>query len=140
MEFKSVSELEKYLLKQVSESLQKDVASDGRQLMREHVQDDVYAQYRPSDYERTWQLINSCESSMMTGDTLKLTNTRKGDEGEDVPSIIENGGHYKWGYIRNLDEIIGERPFIKNTFVDLRNGMAKLSLMEAFKKKGFKIE
>ena len=137
MEFKTVSELEKYLLKQISESLKTDVASDGRDLMREHVQDDVYDQYRPSDYERTWELINSCKSSMVSSDTLKLTNTRKGDEGEDVPSIIENGGHYKWGYIRNLDEIIGPRPFIENTFVDLRNGFGKLFIKNSLDKKGF---
>jgi len=137
VEFKTVSELEKYLLKQISESLKTDVASDGRDLMREHVQDDVYDQYRPSDYERTWELINSCKSSMVSSDTLKLTNTRKGDEGEDVPSIIENGGHYKWGYIRNLDEIIGPRPFIENTFVDLRNGFGKLFIKNSLDKKGF---
>jgi len=140
MEFKTVSELEKYLLKQISESLKTDVASDGRDLMREHVQDDVYDQYRPSDYERTWELINSCKSSMVSSDTLKLTNIRKGDEEEDVPNIIENGGHYKWGYIRNLDEIIGKRPFIENTFLDLRNGWGKLFLKNSLEKRGFKTQ
>jgi len=140
MEFKTVSELEKYLLKQISESLKTDVASDGRDLMREHVQDDVYDQYRPSDYERTWELINSCKSSMVSSDTLKLTNTRKGDEGEDVPSIIENGGHYKWGYIRNLDEIIGPRPFMARTYEELENGRAKLFLRNSLEKRGFKTQ
>ena len=138
MDFKSVSDLEKYLLKQISESLQKDVASDGRQLMREHVQDDVYSQYTPLDYERVWGLINSCESSMLNGDTLKLTNTRKGDEGEDVPSIIEYSRGYKWG--TNLDERIGERPFIKNTLIDLQNGVGKQFLINSFKKRGFIVQ
>jgi len=140
MEFKTVSELENYLLKQISQSLEKEVAYDSRDLMREHVQDDVYAQYSPSDYERTYELINSCRTSMISNDTLKLTNTRKGDQGEDVPSVIEYSKGYKWGYIRNLDEIIGERPFIRNTFTDLRNGYAILYLRNAFHKRGFKTE
>lgn len=140
MEFKTLAELEKYLLKQISDSLKTEVALDSRDLMREHIQDDVYSQYRPSEYERTFELINSCETSMETSDTLKLTNARKGDEGEDVPNIIEYGKGYKWGYIRNLDEIIGPRPFIKNTFLDLRSGKAKVFLGNALHNRGFKIE
>ena len=138
MDFKSVSDLEKYLLKQISESLQKDVASDGRQLMREHVQDDVYSQYTPLDYERVWGLINSCESSMLNGDTLKLTNTRKGDEGENIPSIIEYSKGYSWGI--DLDERIGPRPFFAKTYEDLSKSKARLFMKNALNKRGFKTE
>ena len=77
---------------------------------------------------------------MIFNDTLKLTNTRKGDQGEDVPSVIEYSRGYKWGYIRNLDEIIGPRPFFANTYKELSNGKAKMFLRNAFTKRGFKTE
>lgn len=137
MEFKTVSELEKYLLKQISQSLEKDVAFEGRDLMREHIQKDVYEQYTPTHYDRTWELINSCDSSMETNDALELTNTRQGKNGNDVPYVIEYGKGYTYSH---LDEVIGARPFMKKTYEDLAKGRAKLFLRNAFIKRGFKIE
>ena len=45
----------------------------------------------------------------------------------------------EWGYTRDLDEEIGERPFMKNTAKDLRDGKAKEFMAEALKKRGLNV-
>jgi hypothetical protein len=147
MDFKSLKDLEKYLQKQISESLQTDVALESRQLMREHIQDDVYAKYTPYStdgvtphYIRTFQLMADCETNTISDDTIELKNTRVGEHGENIPGIIESGGHYTWGYTRNLDEEIGPRPFINRTRQDLKKGLAKKYMKNALKKRGFIVE
>ena len=147
MEFKNLADLEKYLSKQISESLQTDVALEGRHLMREHIQTDVYEAYTPYStdgvtphYERTFALIDSCETNVISSDTIELKNTRVGESGENIPSIIENGGHYTWGYTRNLDEEIGPRAFIDRTRQDLKKGLAKKYMENALKKRGLNVE
>ena len=138
MEFKTVGELEKYLLKQISDSLQTDVALESRHLMREHIQTDVYNEYIPTHYERSWELINSCKTTNINSDTIELTNTRKGDEGENIPSIIEYSKGYSWGI--DLDERIGPRPFFAKTYEDLSKSKARLFMKNALNKRGFKTE
>ena len=147
MDFKSVADLEKYLQKKVSESLQIDVALESRQLMREHIQNDVYETYTPysSDgitphYERTFALIDSCITNVIGSDTIELKNTRIGENGENIPRIIEYGGHYGWGYRRHLDTEIGTRPFFANTYKDLAMGKAKIFMKMALIKRGLKVE
>jgi hypothetical protein len=146
-DFKSLKDLEKYLNKKIQESLQTDVASESRQLMREHIQDDVYSAYTPYStdgvtphYKRTWELMNSCKTDMLDSNTLELKNTRVGENNENIPAIIENGGHYTWGYVRNLDEEIGKRPFVSNTRNDLSRGKLKRYMSDALKKRGLSVD
>jgi len=136
VEFKTVSELEKYLLKQISDSLQTDVALESRHLMREHIQDDVYNEYIPTHYERSWKLIDSCKTTNISNDTIELTNTRRGDESEDIPYILEYGKGYSWGV--DLDERIGPRPFFANTYKELAMGKARIFMKMALGKRGIK--
>jgi len=138
VEFKTVSELEKYLLKQISDSLQTDVALESRHLMREHIQDDVYNEYIPTHYERSWKLIDSCKTTNISNDTIELTNTRRGDEGENIPYIIEYSKGYQWGI--DLDDRIGTRPFFAKTYEDLSKSKARLFIKNALNKRGFKTE
>ena len=132
-DFKSIAELELYLQKKISESLQVDVALESRQLMREHIQSDVYEEYTPTHYVNTWELINSCKTTPIGDDAIELTNTRRGEEGENIPYIIEYSKGYSWG--TNLDERIGPRPFMKKTYESLLNGKAKLFMKIALKKR-----
>lgn len=147
MDFKSLAELEKYLQKKVTESLQIDVALESRQLMREHIQKDVYEVYTPysSDgvtphYERTFALIDSCITNAIGNNTIELKNTRAGENGENISGIIEFGGHYKWGYKRFLDKEIGKRPFFSNTYKELASGKARLFMRLALIRRGLKVE
>jgi len=138
MDFKSWADLEKHLNKTISESLQIDVALESRQLMREHIQNDVYEAYTPLDYERTFETINSCVTNSIGNNTIELKNTREGSNGEDIPQILEYGKGYTWG--RNLDERIGPRPFFANTYKDLAMGKAKIFMKYALLKRGLKLE
>ena len=138
MEFKTVSELEKYLLKQISDSLQTVVALESRHLMREHIQDDVYNEYIPTHLERSWKLIDSCKTTNISNDTIELTNTRRGDEGENIPYIIVYSKGYQWGI--DLDDRIGPRPFFAKTYEDLSKSKARLFIKNALNKRGFKTE
>jgi len=146
MDLKSWADLEKHLNKKISEGLQMDVALDSRQLMRDHIQNDVYEVYTPysSDgvtphYERTFALIDSCITNAIGSNVIELKNTRTGENGENIPGIIEYGGHYKWGYKRYLDAEIGPRPFFSNTYKELANGRARLFMKNALIKRGLNV-
>ena len=133
-EFKTLIELESYLSKIVSESLQIDVALESRHLLREHIQTDVYEAYTPFDYIRTFETINSVITTPIGDDTIELTDTRRGDNDENIPYILEYGKGYSWG--NNLDERIGPRPFMAETYKALAEGKVRLFMKIALKKRG----
>ena len=136
MDFKDLKSLEAYLRKQISDSLQKDVALESRHLMREKIQTEVYEKYTPRDYDRTWGLISSCVTTPIGDDTIELTNARRGDEGENIPYIIEYSKGYSWG--NDLDKRIGPRPFMRETYKALAEGKVRLFMKIALKKRGIK--
>jgi len=134
MDFKDLKSLELYLQKKISESLQTDVALESRHLIREKIQTVVLEAYIPQDYIRTYETINSCVSIPIGNYTIELKNTREGDNGENIPYILESGVGYSWG--NNLDERIGPRPFMRKTYEDLAIGKARLFMKIALKKRG----
>ena len=139
--FDSLDELMKYIQQQITSSLEDDVAKDSIELMKQHIQEDVYNAYTPYStdgitphYERTYKLLNSNESEMLDENTLMLTNTRhEGDR--DIVAVIESGQGYGWGYTRDLDEEIGARPFMKNTKDDLKDGKLREYMKKALEKR-----
>lgn len=145
--FKNVKELEKYLQKQITNSLKTDVSKKSIELMKEHIEEDVYKAYTPYStdgitphYERTYKLLNSNEANMIDDNTLELTNSRSDEKSSRyIVPVIEYGKGYEWGYTRDLDEEIGERPFMRNTAKDLRDGKAKEFMAEALKKRGLNV-
>jgi hypothetical protein len=68
--------------------------------------------------------------------TIELSDSRRGENGENIPYILEYGKGYTWG--SNLDERIGPRPFVAKTYEDLAKGKAELFMKNALKKRGFK--
>ena len=134
MDFKNLAELETYLQNKISESLQVDVALESRHLMREKIQTEVYEAYTPLDYERTFKTIESVITTPVGGDVIELKTTRRGNNGENIPYILEYGRGYQWG--TNLDERIGPRPFMKETYNALLNGQLKLYMKMALIKRG----
>lgn len=145
--FSNLNELKKYLQEQITDSLKTDVSEKSIELMEEHIKKDVYEAYTPYStdsrtpyYKRTYKLLNSNETNMIDDNTLELTNTRSEEERDRyIVSVIEYGKGYEWGYTRNLDEEIGERPFIENTAKDLKDGKAKDFMAEALKKRGLNV-
>ena len=141
--FKNLKDLEKFLQRTITSSLASDVAEKSKELMKENKQTEVYDVYTPYStdgvtpyYERTYQLLNSNESRMVDDNTLELTSPRgKGDNGEDIASAVEYGGQYTWGYTRDLNEEIGERPFMEVTAEELENGKLKKYMKAALVKR-----
>lgn len=149
-EFKNLNDLQKYLNGMIANALEKEVASVAKETMQLHIQRDVYAAYTPYStdgetphYERTGKLLEDIEATM-AGDTLVVEDTRNNEDdvenGRDVVDVINSGKGYEWGYKRNLDEEIGERPFVQNTFEELSEGLASEALKQGLKRFGLDVE
>jgi hypothetical protein len=145
MDINNISELEKYLNDFIEVALETSTKPIATETMQMHIQKDVYAAYTPYStdgktphYERTGKLLQDVEAKV-EGNTLILEDTRS-ENGRDIVSIIENGGHYDWGYKRNLDQEIGKREFVKNTYDELASGLARESLKQGLKRQGLDVE
>lgn len=119
--FNNLKELERFLQKQINNALQNEVKNEVEETMRDHIQKDVYEAYTPYStdgktphYERTYELLRSIESNLIDNGVLSVENTRH-EGNRNIVSVIEYGQGYQWGYVRNLDEEIGARPFVSNT-------------------------
>lgn len=68
MDFKNFSDLEKYLTKQIQDSLKTDVKNDGENLIESHIVKDVYAEiypWEPKVYDRTFNLIEKTDRTLV---------------------------------------------------------------------------
>lgn len=144
---RNINELKKYLQKQINDVLQNEVKNEVEETMRNHIQKDVYEAYTPYStdgktphYERTYELLRSIESNLVDDGMLSVENTRhEGDR--DIVSVIEYGQGYQWGYVRDLDEEIGARPFVENTREELRQTNKHVeALKKGLKRQGLDVE
>jgi hypothetical protein len=125
MEFKNLTELNKYLKKEIENSLRQDVAPKVIEVGKEHVQSDVYDVYQPKEYERTGKLKESFKQKNIPNG-VEIENKRK-DKGRYIPEIIEEGhdnstqGYEHPAYYRDGDNFTQPRPFIKNTVLEVEN-------------------
>jgi hypothetical protein len=157
MDFKNLSELEAYLNKQIQESLRTDVVQDSKQLMKEHIETDVYAQYSPTLY------VMRAENGGLLDDNnflieeipngVSITNIDTddgysedyyGDTSSDpntwlVP-IIEYGKGYNWSNSNIYKKQPYPRHFVENTQNDLNNGKGKIFIKNALTKRGLNVE
>lgn len=145
--FKNLKEFERFLQKQINNALQNEVKNEVEETMRDHIQKDVYEAYTPYStdgvtphYERTYELLRSIESNLVDNGVLSVENTRhEGDR--DIVSVIEYGQGYQWGYVRNLDEEIGARPFVENTRHELEQTNKHVeALKKGLKRQGIDVE
>lgn len=145
--FKNLKELERFLQKQINNALQIEVKNEVEETMRSHIQKDVYEAYTPYStdgktphYERTYELLRSIKSNLVDNGVLCVENTRhEGDR--DIVSVIEYGRGYQWGYVRNLDEEIGARPFVANTKFELEQTNKHVeALKKGLKRQGVDVE
>jgi hypothetical protein len=125
LEFKNLNELNKYLKREIENSLRQDVAPKVIEVGKEHVQSDVYDVYAPKEYERTGKLKESFKQKNIPNG-VEIENKRK-DKGRYIPEIIEEGhdnstqGYEYAIHYPNGDNYIQARPFIKNTANDVEN-------------------
>ena len=110
----------------VPQVLETTVADVAKETMERHIQEDVLDAYAPTSYERTGLLQKSCETTMISNNTLELKNTRE-ENGKDIVSTIEYGTDY---YTKELDERIGARPFTERTKEELSSGLARQAIVE----------
>jgi hypothetical protein len=140
-----LKEIEKKLNKKIHDAMKDEVFEKVRDVMQDHIMDDVYKKYTPYStdgktphYERTYELIRdeTIDGKMINDNTLEVKNTRSEND-RNIVEVIETGKGYEWGYTRNLDEEIGDRPFIKNTRKDLlEHGQHINALKLGLKKRG----
>lgn len=137
-EFNDLDSLLEFAQKEIKDSMETDVSQDMVEVVQEHVDTDVYEAYTPKDYIRTGMLKNNVRADMIDDNTLQITDPYI-DEGRNVTEIVETGQGYDWGY--NLDERIGERPFLDNAAYDIsEHDLDKESLTKSLKRKGFDVK
>lgn len=146
MEIKNYKDLEKKLKEVVEKTMKNEVVEKAKEVMKDKINSEVYAKYTPYStdgktphYIRTYELLNSIKTNMIKDNTLEIYNTRS-EGSRYIPEIIESGKGYEWGYTRDLNKEIGERPFNKKTTKALKNGKFKKALKEGLKNQGLKVE
>jgi hypothetical protein len=158
MKIRNKNDLEKLLKKVAKKALETEVAKTAEEVMKDKIDSEVYDAYTPysSDgetphYERTYKLRESTKTEMI-GDTILMLYNDRFDEDEQIskenafyhdsgryiPSVIESGKGYEWGYERDLDSEIGARPFGEKTYEELKNGEFKKALIRGIKEQGIK--
>ena len=124
--------------KYVKDAMKKEVSEMSRDLVVEYLVDDVYDAYQ-SQYDRKYDQGGLADednilTTMVNDVTLKIEDIRRDEKtGRLVAPIVEYGKGY-WS--EELDDAIGERPFIENTAKKLRNGKARNALLRGLKRQG----
>jgi len=150
MEFKDLKELEKYLEKQINDSLKTDVKTKTGILIESHIANDVYAKtapWEPKVYNRTFNLIESVSGDMISNDELKIYIDdniaqshhmyNKNQPLEPYAEIVETGIGYDFDKPYPYNQ---PRPFFANSVEELKDGKAKEYLKDALKKRGLNVE
>ena len=76
--FKSLKDAMKYIEKATSDSMQ-EVGRELEEIMKEEIQTQVYDAYDPSTYDRTKQLLNSVETTNVSGNSVEVSWRDNGD-------------------------------------------------------------
>jgi len=135
--------IEAQIKKKIQSSLKKEVSETSKDIMVDKLDSVVYSQYTPTQYSRSYDdggLADekNIETKMIDDTTLRIENIRKDEEsGRLVTPIVETGKGY---YTEWLDELIGERPFIKATAEELRKGKARDALKRGLIREGLNVK
>jgi len=132
-------EIEKKIQSKIKSAMQNELSKESKTVMQMHVVTDVYNVYEPTSYSRSYDqggLLDrdNIETTMISNNTLKVENIRKDEEtGRMVDKIVEYGKGYWTSY---LDDLIGARPFIHESFKELASGKAKLAILKGLRRQG----
>jgi len=141
MEIRTLSDLEQTLKNKIKETMNDEISQTAKTTMQEKIETEVYEKYTPEDYIRTYKLLEAIETKLVNDNTLEVATTRTDEEtGKYIPTIIETGKGYTWGYKRDLDKEIGARPYVAETFNALQDGKFKNYLIKGLSKRGIKVK
>ena len=129
--------IEQKLQKKIKSALEVETSWESKNVVQEKVID-AYDMY-DSQYENKYHMgglldRDNIETKMIDDNTLRIENIRKDeDTGRYVTPIVETGKGYWNSY---LDQIIGPRPFILESYKELKNGKAKMALLKGLRRQG----
>ncbi|WP_182004730.1 hypothetical protein [Priestia aryabhattai] len=135
---KNLKDLEREVNKRINKAMKENVQKEAKKTMQEKIVDEVYLAYEPSQYERSYELLNSVETKQVNKTTISIENTRH-DGNRDVAKIIEEGQPYDWEKSR-IAQMKLKRPFHEETRKSLENGRFKDSLKEGLKSQGLDVK
>lgn len=165
MEFKNLKELERYINKQMAETLQNEVAEKVKDVEQRNIQEQVYEGYRPNSpdrepwkYERRrWQNgglgdRNSMEVNVSSNGSdveLTVTNRAKSQDGDfEIAPLIEYGDGYnglEYDYKNNRDNTASQylkgRPFTAETIDELNKTNEHVTAFkQGMRKRGIEVK
>ncbi|OMD71219.1 hypothetical protein [Paenibacillus odorifer] len=144
MEFKSLKELERYLNKQIAQSLKNDVGNGvARKKLKENIESEVYDKYDPVMYERQRENGGLLDDKniiveMIDNNTVSVESHRM-DRNRNVGVIVETGIGYNedWSFPYTHKG----RPFTEVTREELMNdGSVEDALIKGLKKQGLDVQ
>lgn len=136
--FSNLTDLAKYLDRLVQQSLATDVGNKVKQIMQEHVIEDVYDAYTPTGYERTGKLTREIEVNKVRNG-VEITPTREEDN-IYIPEVIESGQGYTWAN-SEIYRTKQKRPFVENTKEEIiKNSIHVKSLKNSLRKTGLDVK
>jgi hypothetical protein len=159
--FRNVKDLEQYIMKQVADSLDKDVAEKTKQLMSDNVDSEVYRKYpNPVMYEARMNdgglsdvrnmnhfVVDYQNSKVLFVTNETMSNEEYLPEGKtpfQIAGVVEFGhnagyGEYDYVYDENA-KYLQPRRFLQKTREDLKEEKGKEFLKDALVKRGFKVK
>lgn len=136
--FNNLGGLAKYLDQIVKQSLVSDVGNKVKQVMQEHIIDDVYDAYTPSAYERTGKLMREIQVNKIS-DGVEISPVREEDD-VYIPAVIESGQGYTW-VNSEIYRTKQKRPFVENTKDEIiKNNIHVESLKKGLRKAGLDVK
>ena len=130
-------EIEKKIQKKIKSALEVETSWESKNVVQEKVID-AYDMY-DSSYDNKYHMgglldRDNIETKMINDNTLRIENIRRDEEtGRLVAPIVEFSRGYYSSY---LDQIIGPRPFILESYKELKNGKAKLAILKGLRRQG----
>lgn len=145
MDIRNLKDLEKVLKQKVQEVMEDDVFEKVLQLGIKSAADEVYEAYTPTQYKRTYELLESFKYKPIENG-IEFYNDRS-DRGRNVAEIVEKGHWGSEGYEfpsfypdGSPKEYMYPRPFMANTKDGLENGEFKKALKDGLNKRGIRAE
>lgn len=135
------SELSKALKQTVLKQATEKIGEDVKYLIKAYIVDTFYGQYKPKEYERTFQLLNS----------VTTTNVRETSNGYEIEVYLDiNGINYEledteyvvWLASKGFhgsSNIYTTGEFWNDTMTELKGGYLQRKFGEYLKEKGLKV-
>lgn len=160
--FKDLKSLFKHIEKDIQSGM-KDVGKEAKKVAQRHVDTDVYAQYTPKKYERSYQLRDSIDAFEANGKQGEYAVIIQHDTGEITSSRLPTYNHYSktpGNYDPDVSDFYMEwvhdgasgnafgygawmlpRPYMKNAFKEIDMSKVHIkTLKDSLKSKGYEIE